>query len=730
MAVIPLIPLEFLVEIATEHHLSESELEVLSLALKDRSSNEISNELGGADVVSPDAVRQRLRSVYKKFNLGKESHRKLAKLQTMLLSRYQERQNRKIKKKVLILWSSEGKQLALALKDTILQHEQIEAWVSAEDIAADKVWLPGTQATNQLVENTDFIIGCLTHSSSTWLNFKLGFILGRLNNVKLLQFNRLGGPIANVPLIDGTKKEQLVELFSEIIGDRQKATAWIDRKFPEFELVFESVLKNAGKGKDDLNKDINSVKVAAEGLKENQYIRDNKCFRAILINSLSEISGQLKDTQISYSVPAALYPHHLISLQRELNVRVKALAIVDHEEHFWPEEIGRNIVDSAEEESIRVFVFLKPEDLERNFETLLIHAKEYKVCAMSYQKLTREFPPDFCKDFSIIKAPDDSRVLAEYAGRGLLKTICFTAWDGVSGTVSIHKKMLDKIIASAIPIPKLNENQKNPPIRKIMEEIEERVFKPSLSSAIGMKPIEMSAYIDVEDYDQHEEKHAYYQEMMNRMINMLLEHRGEVAKPYRVLEVGAGTGIFTKRLAKIPNIDLVAVELDWVCFHRLKHSIDNYNSVKVVNDDSCTYVDPVGQFDCIVSSFSDHHIKPKDKKQYFQNLKQNLASKGIIVVGDEFLASHDSNDNDARQVALKNYHYHIIEIAEKEGASVLAQLELDALKSGLEGIGDFKVSCEEYEDLLTTSCLRFAKEKIGPLDRNDIGGVYIYKIRA
>lgn len=725
-----LIPSEFLAEVATEHGLSEGELEVVSLALKDFSTNEISDKLGGSDVVSPDAVRQRLRSVYKKFNLGKESHRKLGKLQTMLLSRYQERQHRLIKKKVLILWSSEGQEMARALNNTILQHERIEAWVSAEDIVVDKAWFPGTQVTNQLVDDTDFIIVCLTRSSSTWLNFKLGFILGNFNNVKLLQFNKLGGPIANVPLIDGTKKEQLIELLYEIIGDEQKATAWVERTFPEFELVFDAVLKNADQDTYDLNKDINSIKVAAEGLKENQYIRDNKCFRAILINSLSEISGQLKDTQTSYSVPAALYPHHLISLQQELNVRVKALAIVDHEEHFWPEEIGRSIGDSAQEESFRVFVFMKPEDLERNFETLLLHAKEYKVCAMSYQKLTREFPPDFCKDFSIIKAPDDSKVLAEYTGKRLLKKICFTACDGVSGTVSIHHKMLDKIIASAIPIPKIDESQKNLPIRKIMEEIEERVFKPSLSSAIGMKPIEMSAYIDVENYDQHEEKHAYFQDMMSRMLDIIVEHRGKAVKQYRILEVGAGTGIFTKRLIKIPNVEIVAVELDWVCFHRLKHTVEKYNTVTVVNNDSCTYVDPMGKFDCIVSSFSDHHIKPKDKKDYFSNLKHNLSLKGLIVVGDEFLASYDINDGSARQMALKNYHDHIIEIAEKGGESILAQLERDALKSGLEGIGDFKVSCEEYEDLLTTSCLKFEKEKIGPLDRDDIGGVYIYKIRS
>jgi SAM-dependent methyltransferase len=723
-----LIPLDFLKLLAAERGLSDAELAVLTLALDDYSAAQISDKLGGRDVVSPDAVRQRLRLVYKKFEIAGDSHRKLAKLQKTLVWLYQEHQNRISKKKVLILWSAEGKQLAVGLKNTILQHEQIEAWVSKEDIALDKLWLPGMQSTTQLIKDTDFIIGCLTRNSSTWLNFKLGYILGRLNHVKLLQFNRLSGPLAEFPLIDGTCAEQMVELLGEILGDMQKAQAWVDRTFPAWEQEFKSILKNASSR--DLNTDIKSVKEAAEGLKENPYIRDNKCFREILINSLSEISGQLQSAHACYSVPAALYPHHLISLQKHLNVRVKAIALVDHEEHFWPQEVGRTISDSAQKESMRVFVFLRPEDLERNFEILLDHAKEYKVGAMSYQKLTREFPPEFCKDFSIIEAPDGSKVLADYDGRGLRKTIRFTAFDEVFRTGCQHEKILDNIIDNAISIPKITGAEPEQ-IKNLMTEIRELIFKPSLSSAVGMKPIEMSAYIDVQDYDIHEEKHAYYKEMMDLMIHTIKAHQSEDYRPYRVLEIGAGTGIFTKRLlAQIPNLEVVAVELDWVCFHKLKHSLQNYPSVKVVNDDSCIYEDTVSKFDCVVSSFADHHIKPTDKEQYFRNIKQNLAANGIFVVGDEFLPPHDTNDYYARHLALKTYHQHIIDIAEKEGEKVLAELERAALKSGLEGIGDFKVSCQEYEALLLAAKFTFEKQKIGPLERDDLGGVYVYKMQV
>lgn len=45
----------------------------------------------------------------------------------------------------------------------------------------------------------------------------------------------------------------------------------------------------------------------------------------------------------------------------------------------------------------------------------------------------------------------------------------------------------------------------------------------------------------------------------------------------------------------------------------------------------------------------------------------------------------------------------------------------------LEEIGDFKISCKEYEQHLTSAGFHFLVDKIGPLDRDDIGGVYVYK---
>jgi ubiquinone/menaquinone biosynthesis C-methylase UbiE len=238
---------------------------------------------------------------------------------------------------------------------------------------------------------------------------------------------------------------------------------------------------------------------------------------------------------------------------------------------------------------------------------------------------------------------------------------------------------------------------------------------------------EMSNYIDIIEYDQHEEKHAYFVDMMAEMTTAFYNSQVNNIRKQKILELGAGTGIFTKRLAKISNIELIAVELDNNCVQILQKNLQNYPSVEIVNADSCTYNSPSQKFDYIFSSFSDHHIKQDDKHSYFENIKRNLQPDGFFIVGDEFLPPHNPNDKVDWQTALTTYHHHIIAIAQQQGETILANLEREALKSGLEKNGDFKVSCSQYEELLSKHGFAFTHKKIGPLNQNDVGGVYIYQ---
>ncbi len=490
---------------------------------------------------------------------------------------------------------------------------------------------------------------------------------------------------------------------------------------------------------DELKTSIGNVAIAGARLQDNQYFRKNRCFQHIITQSLNQISTRLADVGSSshFSVSATQYPQYLIALQRDLKTQVKAVALVDQEEKFWQDSSGREIARSAHKASTRVFVFTDVQQFNRNFETLLKYATFYNVYAMSFENLTREFE-FYDKDFSIIEV-DEDKVLAVYDDSASFKSIRFSV---DPQEIAIHEEALDRITRSAMQI--LNSHEEP-------EILAERIFFSSSLTQIRYQPIEMSGYIVIDDYDQYEEKHAYYQEMMQRMINIFVEHSASQEKPCRVLELGSGTGIFTKRLASLPEIEVVAIEIDWVCYNKLQHKLKNYyTKVAIYNRDSRIFR-AEGNFQYIFSSFADHHIKPEDKAQYFENIKRNLAPGGMFIVGDEFLPPYNFSSRSELEKALKMYHNHIIEIAqqnakreldkidsqEPQGEQVsieteamaylkLVELEQNALEFGLEQKGDFKISCEQYEATLRTSGFEFKKEKIGPLDQEDVGGVYVY----
>ena len=262
--------------------------------------------------------------------------------------------------------------------------------------------------------------------------------------------------------------------------------------------------------------------------------------------------------------------------------------------------------------------------------------------------------------------------------------------------------------------------------------------------------VEMSDYIPIDDYDSFEERHAYFVEMMAEMLAQFAavrprDGRGDLARG-QVLELGAGTGHFTRRITAQPEVDCVAVEIDDVCFAKLSANLGARPNVTLRREDSVAFR-PEGatrQFHGVFSSFSDHHIRPADRGRYFENVKRCLAPGGAFIVGDEFLPDHDPADEAAWRDALTSYHSHIIDVSRdsaerltKEGRPdeahahhKLIQLETEALQSGLGRIGDFKVSRREYEESLTAHGLAFGSTKIGPLGRDDLGGVYVYVISA
>jgi hypothetical protein len=161
----------------------------------------------------------------------------------------------------------------------------------------------------------------------------------------------------------------------------------------------------------------------------------------------------------------------------------------------------------------------------------------------------------------------------------------------------------------------------------------------------------------------------------------------------------------------------------------LFHRFEENTRVQVKCDDSRKYRHRDGtKYDLIFTSFAEDHIRPSDRPEYYENIKRNLKDDGRFIIGCEFIPEYQFKNEREWRDALERYHGHIIEDAERKGNSHLAELERQALKSGLNRIGDFKVPVKVYEDTLNRHGLRtMNSHKIGPV-REDFGGVWVYEI--
>jgi SAM-dependent methyltransferase len=633
------------------------------------------------------------------------------------------------KVKVFLSWSgTAGLRFAEGLKETFLTHPSLSAFISSQDI---EIGIPHYQKLEEQLREVQVGIGCLTPISaetSQWFNFEAGFLRAEKKPFKILRFcgTTLSGQFEHIQASNITSaedKEPFTRLLRELLKDDnisdEAIRDWVDFKFERWKKFFHEV--NNLILPERISQEASKLTKTIKGLEGNEHLKSNKCLQEMFILSLKEINKQL---EIRQEIPtaASLYPYYLITLQKKtMPAIVKAVAMVGQEEHFWQGKVGEAILESAAEDSTRIFVFTKEDTFDRYYDQIIQHAEKYNVYAISLPNLSKI---DANKgDFSILQW-ETSKILATYrdSDSTFSKNMIFTS---AAQEIAEYEQIFERIRSASVNITLLIANGNQSKNRK---DIIDRVFKKNGLSEYPERKAEMSTYINILAYDEHEEKHAYFQEMMDRMIQIFLKHQSLSQRNVPVLEFGAGTGIFTKRLANQKNISqLTAVEIDWACHSQLSHKFpeDKYPHIKTFHEDSRMY-DPSGKFDYIFSSFADHHIRLSDKEQYFDNVKRNLNPNGLFIVGDEFLREHDPNNDDDWKAALKAYHEHIIEIAKQQGEHELVKFEQKAWDSGLKREGDFKMSCTQYESSLKKAGFKFRKEKIGPLDRDDIGGVYVF----
>jgi len=238
--------------------------------------------------------------------------------------------------------------------------------------------------------------------------------------------------------------------------------------------------------------------------------------------------------------------------------------------------------------------------------------------------------------------------------------------------------------------------------------------------------IEMSRYIDLPTYHKIERGHPFYEEMLEEVQAQVVQYyntkfggKGKI----KVLEIGAGTGLCTLELVKYNFLELSCLEIDSKCCHILSNHWEASN-YEVIHGDAVTYCESC-HCDLLVSTFAHDHIHYDKRFVFAKNIYNNLKKGGRYIMGGELLP-YFSNDME-RKKSLFLYHNHIIDLALKEDRIQVSELENNALKSGLDMIGDFKRHEAMFEEEMESAGFEIIeKKKMGPLDRDDVGGIFVY----
>jgi|SRR3989344_3849368 len=232
---------------------------------------------------------------------------------------------------------------------------------------------------------------------------------------------------------------------------------------------------------------------------------------------------------------------------------------------------------------------------------------------------------------------------------------------------------------------------------------------------------EMSDYIDIAKYDEAEATHPFYPEMVEGMLGQLRKAGGKNGA--NVLEFGAGTGLFTMEIVKIPKLRIDTVEIDKVCFKYLQRKFRD-QKINLIHGDAVTYHKD-NFYDATVSCFAHDHIKFDQRFDYAKNIARNLKDKGVYIVSHEIIPKFSNEEERFR--ALRTFQGYIVWRAIQDGHEAVAGLELDSLKPVIAGIGDCKRHMEMFiEEMSQAGLKQIFKQKMGPLDKDDVGGVYVF----
>ena len=145
-----------------------------------------------------------------------------------------------------------------------------------------------------------------------------------------------------------------------------------------------------------------------------------------------------------------------------------------------------------------------------------------------------------------------------------------------------------------------------------------------------------SSVLNAEDYNElMNNQHLYISESDQALVNFISSMNK--SKMLEVVELGCGPIRMARKLAKIANIKLTAVDIDEIFCTYAEEAISNENlNIKIINDNILNYQHGK-EVDIFCSSGLHHHVsKGENTHKYLSNIYNQLAPGGYYVLIDEF----------------------------------------------------------------------------------------------
>jgi tRNA (cmo5U34)-methyltransferase len=125
------------------------------------------------------------------------------------------------------------------------------------------------------------------------------------------------------------------------------------------------------------------------------------------------------------------------------------------------------------------------------------------------------------------------------------------------------------------------------------------------------------------------------------MLSMLFIYLPEKYTPKSILELGCGTGNLTSLISEhFPSAKIFTVDISEECIKECKQRLPKID-IEYIKSDFRNLNFQKNSFDLIISSISIHHLKDKEKEDFFKKLFLWQTSNGVLTFCDQFKAEMD-----------------------------------------------------------------------------------------